>query len=77
MLSKINYKYYAIHSFSAFINKKNKKKLILKSSGFRCFLSDDKSALNSKIGFSFIISLIIPNKILVISIDKIFLILEK
>jgi len=57
-------------------DKKNKKKLILKGLGFRCFLSDDKSAINFKIGFSHIVLLIIPKKISAVSIDKNSLTLE-
>jgi hypothetical protein len=68
-----------VSSFNIWLKSSNrsvKRKLILKGLGFRCFLSSDKKQISFKIGYSHIITLNVPEKILSIVIDKNFLILE-
>lgn len=57
-------------------NKKTKQKLILKGLGFRCFLSDDKTKISFKVGYSHIITLDIPKRVFSITIEKNYLVLE-
>ena len=57
-------------------NKVFKKKLLLKGLGFRAFLSDDKSKICFKIGFSHIIALSIPKHINNIIIEKNYITIE-
>jgi ribosomal protein L6P/L9E len=63
-------------SWLKLFNKKIKKKLLLKGLGFRSYLSDDKSKICFKIGYSHIIDLTIPKKISSIVIEKNYLIVE-
>ncbi len=57
-------------------NKTFKKKLLLKGLGFRAYLSDDKSKICFKIGFSHIIALSIPKNINNIIIEKNYITVE-
>lgn len=57
-------------------DKRIKQKLILKGLGFRSYLSPDKTEIFFKIGFSHIISLKIPAKIISVTIEKNYLIFE-
>lgn len=57
-------------------NKSFKKKLFLKGLGFRIFLSDDKTQICFKIGFSHLIQTLIPKNITNVIIEKNSLVIE-
>jgi len=59
-----------------FIDKKIKRKLILKGLGFRCYFADNETKLVFKLGYSHIISLDIPKTVQSVTIEKNLLILE-
>ena len=63
-------------SWLRFSDKKIKQKLILKGLGFRSYMSEDKTRISFKIGFSHMISLKVPEKILSVAIEKNFIVFE-
>jgi ribosomal protein L6P/L9E len=68
-----------LQQFSFFTHnvvKKSKKKLILKGLGYKCFFSDDKKSLIFKIGYSHLISVVIPKTITSVIIEKTFIVIE-